>query len=65
MLRHTFVTLAGHNLFWQIVAPPPPFHTSFSTTPSKHIYFNMRGLFEENPFMKNCGTNFERGRNYT
>ena len=25
----------------------------------------MRGLFEENPLMKNCGITLERGRNYT
>ena len=29
MLGHAFATLEGCHLLWHIVAPPPPFHSSF------------------------------------
>ena len=36
-----------------------------SLFPHSTLILNIRGLFEENPLMKNCGITLERGRNQT
>ena len=65
LLRGVIKTWWLANFVWALSFKQKKGGCGRSLFPQSTLILNLRGLFEENPILKNCGTTLERGRNLT